>query len=301
MNMDDRTRILIFGASAHGIGWLTERYARYFNRQPQRFAASISTADVTNGSMVATVLDAVRPDVVINTAGKTHGWGYPNIDGCQASQEAKDRTYQVNTIGAGIIGRQCLSRGIYLVHLGSGCIFDGSTEGGFKETDTPNPVSWYAWTKVQADEILSQLGNTLILRIRMPISGEVHPRNLITKLAGGTHIINVLNSVTVVDELLQVTEQLMLLRGVGIYHVTNPVPVRHEQIMDWYCEIVDPDHRERYQMVGLHEYKTLARRSNCVLSTEKLQKVGIHMSDAPDAIRQCLAEYRENLHPVEVK
>src|SRR5262245_38614080 len=90
-------------------------------------------ADVANAREVAVELDRHQPDVVINCAGKT---GRPNVDWCEAH---KDKTLRSNVTGALVLFDQCLARNIYLVHMSSGCIFQGDRDGGgFSESDPPN-------------------------------------------------------------------------------------------------------------------------------------------------------------------
>ena len=63
-----------------------------------------------------------RPEVVINCAGKT---GRPNVDWCDAHP---DETLRVNVTGAITLLEECRRLGIYLVHLSSGCIYEGEDD-----------------------------------------------------------------------------------------------------------------------------------------------------------------------------
>ena len=100
-------KIVIFGK-----GWLGGKYADYLG-------AELSGADITNKQGVAEELDRARPDVVINTAGKT---GRPNVDWCE---EHKEETVASNITGPLVLMGECLKRNIRMVHLSSGCIFNG--------------------------------------------------------------------------------------------------------------------------------------------------------------------------------
>ena len=74
----------------------------------------------------------------------------------------------------------------------------------------------------------------------------------------------------------------------------NPIPVRHQEILSWYREFVDPAHE--YELIPAEDLfsRGLAKagRSNCILDTTKLQQEGIYLMDAPTRIRECLEEYR---------
>ena len=277
-------KILIFGAR----GWLANKFAGSLP------GATLTAVNIADPSQVDSILGNVRPDVVINAAGKT---GKPNIDSCETDRA---RTFLSNVTGPVVLAEACLKRRIYMVHLSSGCIFDGESPspGGWTEIDVPNPVSCYGRSKVDGDFGLMNSGaKVLIERIRMPIDSKLYGRNLITKLVKYPQVIDVVNSVTVVDDLLAATIQLMEQRQTGIFNVTNPVPVRHQEILEWYREFVDPNHS--YEMITVEQmYEqglAKARRSNCVLNTKKLKDAGIKLPNAPEAIRNCLREYAKAL------
>ena len=277
-------KILIFGAR----GWLANKFAGSLP------GATLTAVNIADPSQVDSILGNVRPDVVINAAGKT---GKPNIDSCETDRA---RTFLSNVTGPVVLAEACSKRRIYMVHLSSGCIFDGESPspGGWTEIDVPNPVSCYGRSKVDGDFGLMNSGaKVLIERIRMPIDSKPYGRNLITKLVKYPQVIDVVNSVTVVDDLLAATIQLMEQRQTGIFNVTNPVPVRHQEILEWYREFVDPNHS--YEMITVEQmYEqglAKARRSNCVLNTKKLKDAGIKLPNAPEAIRNCLREYAKAL------
>src|SRR3954468_14776067 len=91
-------RVLLFGGRG-----LMGRY--FLSAYPDATAAD---ADVADRSAVAAALEAARPDVVINCAGKT---GRPNVDWCE---EHKAETLRANVTGALVVLEECLARGIYL-------------------------------------------------------------------------------------------------------------------------------------------------------------------------------------------
>ena len=270
-------KILIFGP-----GWLGHKFKDYLY-------AELTDVDITDAHAVSDILDRIRPHIVLNAAGKT---GKPNVDWCE---DHKLETFASNVMGPLILFQECMKRNIFLAHLSSGCVFDGESPGhaGFTENDPANPVSFYSWTKAQTDELLKKFP-VLILRIRMPVDKEPSPRNLITKLANYTSVIDVENSITVIDDLMFATQKLIQKRKTGIYNVVNPGTVKHKDILLWYKEIVDPTHT--YTLITKEELfsKGLAKagRSNCVLDTTKLQSEGILLKNAKERVIECLKEYK---------
>lgn len=275
-----RKKVLVFGA-----GWLGTKFSHYLQ-------ADLVKADITDPHRVTVMLDAYKPDTVLCAAGKT---GRPNIDWCEATPENKWQTFRSNTLGPYVLGRACDRRGIPMVLLSSGCIFNGPSPGpdGWTEDDVPNPVSLYGVTRAQGDKAAMMFKSSLVVRLRMPVDDTPDPRNLITKLAGYRQVIDVINSVTVIPGLLEAVRALIDRGANGIYNVTNPGAVRHAEILEWYRRRVDPSHR--YELVAPERISELAvaGRSNCILDTSKLRATGIVLPDARDAIRDCLRKYAQ--------
>ncbi len=283
--------VLIFGR-----GWIGNHFKEFYSNTS--YISYLTEVNIADRLAVQVTLEEFKPDIVINAAGKT---GRPNIDWCETHTQA---TFKSNVIGPSVLFDECLKRNIFFVHLSSGCIFNGpsSMSGGFVETDKPNPLSFYARTKVWAEQLLQvadQASNQkllLIPRIRMPIDGTPSKRNLITKLVGYPQIISVINSVTVIPSLLMATNALIRKRKTGIYHVANPEPITHTEILELYKEYVDPMHT--YELIPeadlLSRGLVKAHRSNCILDTSKLQKEGIGLFPTRDAIIMCLKNYAKN-------
>ncbi|MDD5469464.1 MAG: sugar nucleotide-binding protein [Candidatus Peribacteraceae bacterium] len=251
-----------------------------------------STVDIGNAQAVARELDAHKPDVVINAAGKT---GRPNIDWCE---DHKLETFHSNVTGPLVLLKECADRGIYWVHLGSGCIYQGDNGGrGFTEEDAPNFFgSFYSRTKAWSDQMLKEFtepvggrGGILVLRLRMPFDGTAGERSLISKLAKYKRILDVKNSMTYLPDMFETAKKLIAKRKTGLYNMVNPGVMSPYDVMVLYKEMVDPSHAfERLSLEDLPEVAKAAR-SNCRLSTEKLEQEGIILRPVEEVMREAIA------------
>ena len=252
--------------------------------------------DVLDTPALETFLDTSKPKVVINAVGKTGGPGMPNIDWCETH---KAETLRSNVLAALAIGVACSERGIYFVHLGSGCIYKGDNNGkGFSEEDEPNffGPQFYAKTKILAEKALKELpGRVLQLRIRMPIDDGHHPRNLIDKLRSYPRVIDTQNSMTTVPHMLPAVRALIEKRRTGIYNLVNPGTISAAEIMRLYADIVDPSHKFEVMTLEELDKATVGKRSNCMLDTSKLEAEGIKMPEIYEAVRECLRQYKRHL------
>lgn len=256
---------LIFGRR----GYLASAFAGYWDG---RYHVYCSQVDVTNAAEVASDIAHTHPALVLNAAGITHGQRHPNIDGCEESAMMKTRTARVNIDGAVIVAEACRRAGVPLAHLGSGCIYDGYGARALDEGMTPNPPSWYSHTKAVGDAAVAAVPGTLVVRLRMPFGRLSHPRNLLTKLAHYRHVIDAPNSLTYVPSLLSAVTVLMQTGAMGVYHVVQPEPVSPYRLMRALGHRVEPWTPEELNAA------VVAPRSNCVLSTARLQARRIWLS-----------------------
>ena len=179
--------------------------------------------------------------------------------------------------------------------MGTGCIFYGQAPNGqaWQESDYANPVAVYTKSKYAADLALTTLPNVGIARIRMPIDVIPHPANLITKLASYTTIVDVENSVTVVDDMIDVFHKLLEKKAVGIFHVVNPGSIKHREIVDLYRKYIDNNFQCKWvSEVSLVEQGFVdKKRSNNIMSSENLEKLGIKMRSIHEAVEDCMKKY----------
>lgn len=251
--------------------------------------AVISDKIVATVKDVEDLIDQHQPEAILNAAGIV---GKPNVDWCETHQI---ETIKGNTILPLIIAEACQNKGVYLLHMATGCIFYGqSPHGGpWTEEDYGNPVAVYTRSKYGADLALATLPNVGLARIRMPLDSQSHPANLIDKLAKYEKIIDVENSLTVVDDMIDVFYQLIEKKAIGIFHVTNPGSIKHKEIIKLYEKYVDPNHRNEWiteedlVKLGLANKK----RSNNIMTSLNLPKYGIKMRPIKEAVEEAIKKY----------
>lgn len=208
-------RVLIFGD-----GQMAQFYARYYKAKnvPVHIATKGgSHVDVRDPKTVSKAIDAFQPTVVLNTAAKT------NLEWCgQNRLEAFD----INVLGAATVARVCDEKKLLLVHFSSGCIYSSANGKDLKvETDTPNPTSYYGWTKVWSEQMVlaerSADFKCIILRPRQPVSAQLSHRNMLVKMLTFSKFIDTANSGTVIEDLTSWTDQLIDKGATGVFHVAN--------------------------------------------------------------------------------
>jgi len=225
-----------------------------------------------------------------------------------------------------LLAEACARHSIHLIQISSGCIFFGESpnfhyvqadgcampdnfgtssfsllmptqkiDDGWKEDDFANPKSYYSKSKYACDLMLGQMPHVSNLRIRMPISNRNNPRNLINKLRGYKKIIDIPNSMTFMDDLTKCIAWTAKNGHTGIFHVVNPEPLTAARIMKEYCKYV-PEHS--FDILYTEEeldILTVAKRSNCILDSNKLKWAGFEMASSEEALSRCMKEYIANI------
>lgn len=233
-----------------------------------------------------------QPDAILNAAGVK---GRPNVDWCEDHQV---ETMRGNTILPLNLADAAQEAGVYLLHMGSGCVFYGASpheDKAWRESDHANPSVVYSRSKYAAELVLSTLPNVGIARIRMPIDWKPSPGNLIDKLASYPKVIDVENSVTVIDDMIEVFYQLMAKKAPGIFHVVNPGTLRHRLTLELYRELVDPNHAcefidEKELVVGGLAKKG---RANNFMKSDRLAEFGIQMRPVAEAVGDTMEKYAQ--------
>lgn len=220
-----------------------------------------------------------------------------NIDWCENN---KLITHYVNSECCFNLIKLCVEeRKKKVVYFGTGCIYEYDNEhviGGktFTEDDTPNfTKSTYSNSKADFERRIARyLDDVLVLRFRMPIDSYLSPRNIITKLIKYDKIINIPNSMSVLDDLLPLVPDMLHLSG--IYNFVNPGTISHNQLLDLYIEHVDPNFKytnftldEQYQVVK-------APRSNVELDCSKLLGVFPDLLNIVDSVREVMKRIKIN-------
>lgn len=127
--------------------------AKGINRLQKQEGYQFESLDITDASAIKRIFTKYMPDVVIHTAAMT------NVDACETERE-QATLLNTHAVGFLIDALKELKAGNtsynpHLIHLSTDFIFDG-THGPLDENATPNPLSHYARTKLEAENLVMQ-------------------------------------------------------------------------------------------------------------------------------------------------
>jgi dTDP-glucose 4,6-dehydratase len=296
-------RILVYGSR----GWIGGQFLEILKERNVSYICGVSRAD--NEQELREEVESVQPTHIVSFIGRTHGKigekVYTTIDYLEEEGKLTENVRD-NLFSPLLLAEISRQKKIHYTYLGTGCIFKfdedhpfGLEENGFAEEDKPNFFgSSYSIVKGYTDRLMHLYSeNVLNLRIRMPITGQYNPRNFITKIATYPKVCSVPNSMTVLPELLPVVLDMMMNHLTGTMNLTNPGLVSHNEILEMYKEIVDPDFT--WKNFSQEEQRAIlaADRSNNFLDTTRLETLYPSIKNIKHSVRECLYDYKKTLPP----
>ena len=295
MATDEKQKFLLYGKN----GWIGGMLIELLKANGDEVV--LGDTRLENREAVAAELEKVKPTRVLNAAGVT---GRPNVDWCEFNKQTVIRT---NIIGCLNLADLCWQEKLHCTLYATGCIFEydekhplgGGVATAFTEEERANfDGSYYSQTKGFCEEMLrAYLDHLTVLRVRMPISDDLSPRNFLTKISKYAKVVDVPNSMTVLHDLLPASLALSRRKLSGIYNFCNPGAISHNECLEAYKKHVDLSFTWTNFSLEEQDKILAARRSNNELNCTKLVEA-LPDLDIPEihvAVDRCCARMKVNL------
>lgn len=182
---------------------------------------SYLSIDITNEENLKETLLDIQPNFIINTAAMTQ------VDDCEGDKQACDL---LNVTVVKWLSEISDEINAHLIHLSTDFIFDG-IKGNYKETDTPNPLSYYGLSKLKSEEILlnSKINYTILRTIL--VFGKVYDmsrsnivlwvKSMLEKGKEITIVDDQFRTPTYVEDLALACKISMDKKATGIYNISS--------------------------------------------------------------------------------
>jgi 3,5-epimerase/4-reductase len=263
--------VLFYGSK----GWIGGLFLEYLKRNHPDIKLVKGRSRIDNRTDILIEIEQIKPTHIISFTGRTHGkinqTEIGTIDYLEYPGKLVENLRD-NLFGPVQLAEICEKLEIHYTYLGTGCIFNSNPFEMFGEDALPNYFgSSYSVVKGFTDRLMHNYP-VLNLRIRMPISTHSSPRNFINKITKYEKICSISNSMTVLDDFFPIFMDLILNKKTGTYNCTNPGTISHNEILEMYREIVDPEFT--WKNFTLQEQSEILKsdRSNNELDTSKLQE-----------------------------
>lgn len=193
------------------------------NRNPDCPSNKYREMDICSVADIEAVFNDYQPTHVIHTAALT------NVDACELNPEL---CREINFLASEKLYDACKKIGAHYQLLSTDFVFDG-TQGNYKETDIPNPLSKYAESKVDAENTIlkGDFNNWSIVRtiIVYGLGHNLSKSNIVSwakdALSKGQEmkiIDDQFRAPTWADDLAWACLRICELDKKGIYHISGP-------------------------------------------------------------------------------
>lgn len=226
--------------------------------------------DITNIESIRTFCNTEKVDIVINCA------AYTAVDKAEEDQE---NVYLINSIGVSNLSKVCKEVGIFMVHISTDYVFDGTRIDTYEEGANPNPISVYGASKVSGEKemirsgvngiilrtswLYSEFGNNFVFTI-LRIARE-RDRIQIVDDQFGTPT----NSCDLAEVILQLLERKDKIKGCEIFHYSNSGSCSWYEFAKRIIEIKEI--KCHVEGIKSEAYNTLAKRpKHSVLNKQKI-------------------------------
>lgn len=247
--------------------------------------------DIADAAAVNASILRFAPDVVVHAA------AHAIVDDCEADPKLALR---VNVAGVRNIVEACRRMGSRLVYISSDYVFDGENTPvwGYRENDTPNPVSVYGLTKLAGERTSELLANHLTVRTSWLFGGADERVDamlaMVRKAQRGQRpslIADQYSLPTYTDDLAKAIVFLLTREQqvTGTIHVANTGTASWYQVSEYLLWALDPALAATVapEPVSLADCGYLGERPrNSTLNTDRLVELGHTMPSWQDAVRR---------------
>ncbi|HVZ58511.1 MAG TPA: NAD(P)-dependent oxidoreductase [Patescibacteria group bacterium] len=255
--------------------------------------------DITNFEQLVKAMEESDAEIVLHLA------AYTNVKQAELDRELQEESdsWKINVLGSKNVVKACESTGKKLIFASTDMVFDGedTPEGGYRETDSPNPLSWYAITKYEAEKIVQSSSIPWsIMRIAYPYRANFGKNDFVRlflqKISNHeelTVLTDRIISPVFIDDLAGAVDALITHQAEGIYHTVGSSIV---SIYEAANEIADVFALDKNFIKGTTRAEFLVGRPpepfNSALNNAKIKSLGVSMR----TFREGLSEVKKQLN-----
>lgn len=281
-------KVLFYGSN----GWIGQQFCKFLDENNVEYIKATARAD--HEDMLEKEILNNSPTHIISFIGRTHGANFNTIDYLEQPGKLVDNIRD-NLYSPIVLSILAKKYNIHYTYLGTGCIFSHDNPYNTSKTEADSPDffgSSYSIVKGFTDRLQHMFEeNTLNLRIRMPIVNYKHDRNFITKILNYDKICSMPNSMSVLHDMYPVILDMMRKDITGTFNMVNKGAISHNEILEMYKNYKDNNFTWKNFTIEEQDAVLLSKRSNILLSNEKLYKLYPNIPDIKTSVEKCIKEY----------
>lgn len=248
--------------------------------------------DITEKENLKKTIREIQPNFIINTAAMTQ------VDDCENNKKVCD---VINVDVVQWLMEVSNEINAHLIHLSTDFIFDG-IKGNYKETDTPNPLSYYGLSKLKSEEILSKSNIDYTVLRTILVYGKVYDmsrnnivlwvREMLSTNKEITIVEDQFRTPTYVEDLALACKISMDKKATGIFHIASSELLSVYQIAQQIAEVFDLDK----SLIKPISTSTLNQKAARPAKTGfDLRKTNRELDFYPKTFREDLLRFKETI------
>lgn len=260
-------------------------------------AIGTADCDITDSAAVATLIEGLRPDVVVNCA------AYTAVDQAETERETADA---VNWHAVENLARVAASVDAALVHISTDYVFDGESCAPYRESDPTAPINHYGAGKLRGEQAIAESGcRGVVIRTQWLYSpyGKNFVKTML-RLATQQREVRVVadqrGCPTAADDLAATIVAILpavvadrTLRG-EVFHFASKGEATWCEFAEEIFRVAECDCRA--VAITSEDYPTAARRPrNSVLDCSKIcERFGVEQPDWRESLRRNIGRIKKN-------
>lgn len=264
-------------------------------------AIDTADCDITDSAAVATLIEGLRPDAVVNCA------AYTAVDQAETEREKADA---VNWLAVENLARVAATAGAALVHISTDYVFDGESCAPYRESDPTAPINHYGAGKLRGERAIAESGCRGIT-IRTQWLYSPYGKNFVKtmlRLATQQREVRVVadqrGCPTAADDLAAAIVAILpevvadnTLRG-EVFHFASRGEATWCEFAEEIFRVAECDCRA--VAITTNDYPTAARRPrNSGLNCSKIcERFGVEQPDWRESLRRNIERIKKNYNPL---
>jgi dTDP-4-dehydrorhamnose reductase len=253
------------------------------------FGSDTADFDITDLEATVAYIKSKQPDVIIHLAAYTN---------TEKAEEEREFAWEVNVTGTeNLLKAAAELDKVQFIYFSTDHTFDGK-KGNYIETDIQNPVNYYGETKLAGEQLVTQLPNSLILRISYPFRSHFEPKSdivrwMLPRLENKEtlHLVSdQFITPTFIDDLAVVLDKVISLQIAGVYHSSGETCLSFVDLGKMVAHEFGYD-PQLIQPITLNEFmKKMNRKAGQplnggLISTKLKNEIGFAPRAFPDALK----------------
>ncbi len=245
---------------------------------------------LTENKKISSIINNSKPNIIIHTV------AYPSVDFCEANHELANELH-VNATKT--IVDSAIKNNSKVIFLSTDAVFEGELNKKYNESDTPKPINYYGITKLNAEKIVLEKPNNVVLRTAVVYGWHEKSRftNWILEYLGQNKtvdpFVDQFNTPTLVDDLAKSMIKIIEKDTSGLFHATGKTCLNRYEFALKLANSFGYDKKLVLPVTSKEKKQDAPRPSSTCLDSSKLEKtINFQFSDIEKGISFILDKSR---------